>query len=202
MKEQIKNIVFDVGMVLIDFCWEKHCKNLGFTEDVIEAFRVNMIQSTCWERLDEGTIEMRDAIQQFKDAMPQYQKELQVFWADMKGFVEEYDYALPLIRELQQKNYKVYLLSNYPLEMYRLHWPEFAFFHQVDGYVVSAVEKLAKPNPAIYQLLCNRYGLKAEECVFIDDRFINVEAAKACGMDGIVFEGYESLKMKLLDEGK
>ena len=197
MKDSIKNIVFDVGMVLIDFCWEKHCRTLGFSDEVIAAFDVNMIHSKYWDMLDEGLVTTQEAIDAFIGSMPQYEKELEQFWAAPEGLVEEYDYSVPLISKLQEKGYKVYLLSNYPLDMYQLHWPSFEFFKLVDGYVVSAPEKMKKPNPAIYELLCERYGLKAEECIFIDDRQENVDAAIGVGMESVLFTGYEALLKEL-----
>ena len=63
----------------------------------------------------------------------------------------------------------------------------------MDGMVISSREKISKPEPAIYQLLCSRYGLKPEECVFIDDRPVNAEAARRVGMQAIVYTGMESL---------
>ncbi|MCM1181016.1 MAG: HAD family phosphatase [Clostridium sp.] len=199
MKEGIKNVVFDVGMVLIDFCWEKHCRNLGFDDGVIAAFDVNMIRSGYWDMLDEGSITTQDAIDKFMEAMPEYKRELELFWASQEGFVEEYAYSAPLVRELKAKGYKVYLLSNYPLDMYRLHWPSFEFYKLVDGYVVSAPEKIKKPDPAIYHLLCERFGLKAEECMFIDDRQENVDTAVKVGMEAAVFTGYGKLREILFD---
>ena len=190
---KLKNIVFDVGMVLIDFCWARHCKNLGFEETIIQEFDKNMISSNHWDLMDEGLITEEDAIVQFIKAMPQYEEQIRLFWSKPEGFVEEYEYATPLIRVLKNRGYKVYLLSNYPLGMYQIHWPTFTFFKEVDGYVVSAVERLKKPDKAIYELLCNRYQLEPEECLFIDDRQVNVDAAKAIGMEAVLFEGYEKL---------
>lgn len=197
MDANIYNIVFDVGMVLIDFCWEKHCRRLGFDEAVIQAFDVNMIHSQYWSMLDEGLLEEEEAISQFLKCMPSYQKEIMKFWEQPEYFVEEYDYAAPMISRLKNLGYHVYLLSNYPYNLYKIHWPSFEFYSLVDGYVVSAAEKLKKPNPAIYKLLCNRYQLKPKECLFIDDRQDNVEAAIQVGMEAVLFEGYESLKAYL-----
>ncbi|MDE6626230.1 MAG: HAD family phosphatase [Lachnospiraceae bacterium] len=197
MDKGIRNIVFDVGMVLIDFCWREHCMNLGFDDEVIEAFDVNMISSKYWDMMDEGTIREEDAFSEFLRAMPEYDKQLRQFWSQPEKFVQEYAYAAPMITELKQKGYRVYLLSNYPLEMYKLHWPGFAFYSLVDGYVVSAVEKIKKPDKAIYRLLCQRYALNPEECLFIDDRQVNVDAAVQMGMRGILFQGYEDLSAHL-----
>lgn len=197
MKDTIKNIIFDVGMVLIDFCWEKHCRSLGFSNEVIAAFDKKMIHSKYWDMLDEGSITTKEAIDKFIEAIPQYEKEVKLFWKNPDGFVQEYAFAAPLVKELQDRGYRVYLLSNYPLDMYKLHWPNFEFFKLVDGYVVSAPEKMKKPDKAIYELLCARYGLTASECIFIDDRQENVDAAIAVGMESVLFTGYDTLREAL-----
>lgn len=194
MDKGIHNIVFDVGMVLIDFCWEKYCRELGFSEEVIRTFDRSMIHSGIWERLDEGTIETEAAISEFVKRIPQYESEVRKFWEKPEYFVEEYRYAAPMIRTLKEQGYRVYLLSNYPYDMYQVHWPAFTFYSMVDGYVVSALEKMKKPDPAIYKLLCERYGRKAEECFFIDDRQENVDAAQRVGMQAVRFTNYEELK--------
>lgn len=198
MEQKIQNIIFDVGNVLIDFCWEKTCETLGFSQEVITAFGRNMILSDMWNRLDEGIISQEDAINQFIEAMPSYEKEIRLFWDNAVSFVEEYDYAYDMIMTLKKKGYQIYLLSNYPLEMYKLHWPTFRFFKEVDGYVVSAVEQIRKPDIRIYECLCQRYGLMPEQCLFFDDRQDNVDAAKTAGMEAVLFKGYETVADLLL----
>ena len=194
MDKIIKNIVFDVGNVLIDFCWKKTCDMLGFSAEIVDAFEKNMVLSDVWDQLDEGTILQEDAIQIFISRMPHYEKEIRLFWEHADSFVEEYDYAYQMIKELKDKGYNIFLLSNYPLEMYRLHWYTFRFFELVDGYIVSAVEKMRKPDEAIYHLLCDRYHLDATQCLFFDDRQVNVDAAIQAGMHGVLFEGEATVK--------
>ena len=186
MGQTVSNVIFDVGNVLIDFCWEKTCEMLHFSRDIIDAFEKNMILTDVWDMLDEGTISLEHAILRFIEAMPQYEKEVRLFWEHADTFVEEYDYAFELIKELKEKGYKVYLLSNYPLDMYKLHWPTFRFFELVDGYIVSAVEKLRKPDIRIYKLLCERYGLEPSVC--------EIFQTVAGGMQGILFESDETVK--------
>ncbi len=194
MDQRINNIVFDVGNVLIDFCWEEHCRKLGYDEEMIQQFADQMVNSDCWSKLDEGTMTEEDAVAEFIHRMPQYEKEILRFWDTPEGFVKEYPYAAPMMDYLHQKGYKVYLLSNYPLHMYEIHWPTFTFFAKVDGYVVSAVEQLKKPDPAIYECLLERYHLDPGECLFVDDRKENVDAARRVGMQAVQFYSYEQLQ--------
>ena len=74
---------------------------------------------------------------------------------------------------------------------------EFSFKDSVDGMIVSGKVKLLKPDRAIYEALMNKYGLKPEECVFFDDRLENVEGARKCGINAIVFKDYESATREL-----
>ena len=101
-----------------------------------------------------------------------------------------------LIRELKAAGYGIYLLSNIGVSF---HWicddlPELKLF---DGLFASGDYHVLKPEPEIYQLLCSKYGLKMEECVFIDDKQANTDAAKALGMQAITFRGYEEAVREL-----
>ena len=78
------------------------------------------------------------------------------------------------------------------------YWTEcISFIERFDGCVFSFREGIVKPDPEIYKVLLRRYGLKAEECVFIDDTEENVRSAQKLGMAGIVFTGYEEAKAAL-----
>ena len=96
---------------------------------------------------------------------------------------------LDIIRDLKRKGYGIFGLTNWPAATFTEARRRFKTIGSIDNYVVSSSVHLAKPEPAIYQLLLSKYNLKAEECVFIDDRKDNVDAAKALGMSGIVYPG-------------
>ena len=108
--------------------------------------------------------------------------------------------AAPLIRAVKAAGYGAYILSNYPKELSETHWPKFRFLPEADGYIISALEKLAKPDPAIFRLLTTRFGLELSECIFIDDNPRNVEAAKKLGMEAIHFTGYDMLIRDLSEQ--
>ena len=104
------------------------------------------------------------------------------------------------LAELKGMGYGIYLLSNAGL-----NHPQ--YFDRVpgsecfDGRVVSAFYKLLKPQPELYQILLREFSLKAEECFFVDDLNINVEAAELAGMSGCVFRGVEDLRQRLIQTG-
>ena len=98
--------------------------------------------------------------------------------------------------ELKARGYKLYGLSNWCSTIYRV-MKEYKIFNLLDGFVVSSDYQVVKPDPAIYRILLDKYDLKAEECVFADDRADNVEAAQQVGMQAIVFTTTEAYKEAL-----
>ena len=117
----------------------------------------------------------------------------------MDKVIEPYPYAVSWIEELKEKGFNVYLLSNYPKELFTMHEQKglFPFIEKTDGKVVSGFVKMVKPNPDIYEYLMSQYGLNADECVFLDDRAENIEAAIKLGMKGIVVKSYEQASADL-----
>lgn len=192
-----KNIVFDVGDVLVDFRYRAYMADLGFSDEVIDLFSDNMVMTEYWHRLDLNEVNEEDALIHFSKEMPQYQREVELFWKKIEAIVSEFPYAGSLVRGLKEKGYAVYLLSNYPKRLSDVHFSKFTFRDVLDGKVVSGHEGVSKPDPAIYHRLEEKYGIRLDESIFIDDRGNNVEAARKLGMDGILFTGYEDLIAEL-----
>ena len=197
----IKNFVFDVGDVLAAFRVKDYLRDLGFDEELVELLANGMVFTEFWHELDLGTKTQADGIRIFTEKYPQYRDEILKFWDNIEFIVEEYDYAPGLIQMLKDKGYGVYILSNYPVETAELHWPKFKFLPLTDGHIISAYEHITKPDEGIYRLLEERFGIDLTECVFVDDRQINIDAANKLGMDAILFEGYDKLIETLTDKG-
>ena len=159
-----KNIIFDVGDVLVNFRYREYMQDLGFSEETIEFLKDNMIFTDFWEEMDCGKKDMDDACEHFCNLYPELKDEITTFWERIEPIVAEYDYAKPLVMMMKEKGYKVFLLSNYPYKLADLHWPQFSFLPEMDGYLISAKAKLMKPDPAFFRMLMDRYRLKAEEC--------------------------------------
>ena len=197
MDSKIKNVIFDVGDVLIDFRYRDYMKDLGFSDETVDFLSDNMVLTDFWDDMDLGVRDVDDAEKYFSDKYPDLKDEIHEFWAHTERIVAEYDYAGPMIRSLKDKGYKVFLLSNYPEKMADIHWKKFTFLDILDGYIISAKVKITKPDPAIYRMLMDRYRLKPEESIFIDDRQINIDTAKELGMETVLFTGYDELAEKL-----
>ena len=102
-----------------------------------------------------------------------------------------------IIEELKAKGYGVYGLTNWSRETFPLICDDYPIFKLLEGYVVSGVERTMKPLPEIYNILLERYSLKAEESIFIDDNPTNIEGGEAVGIKGIIFESPEQLREEL-----
>lgn len=196
----IKNIIFDVGMVLVNFRYKEYLRELGFSEELENIFCQEIIENPLWGELDKGIRETEEIIIEMKSRVANYPDEADLFFDNIHDIVETYPYAVPWMEELKQKGLRIYLLSNYPKELFDMHSKgKFTFMDTIDGKIVSGFVKLVKPDPAIYRLLLDTYDLRPEECVFLDDRKENIEAAKKLGMHTILFQNYEQAK-SLLDQ--
>lgn len=188
----IRNIVFDVGNVLVNYRWRELMDDLGLSKDLQNVFEKKVFGNPFWIELDRGVLDENDVIAKIRAENSAYDKEFDLIWENRDKLVEPYDYTLKMIDTLKERGFRVYLLSNYPVSLFELHTEcgRFPFLDKVDGKVVSGFIKLVKPDREIYEYLLNKYHLISEECVFLDDRRENVEAAKNIGMNGIIFEGY------------
>lgn len=198
VSNMIKNVIFDIGMVLINFRYREYMEDLGFSKEVQEIFCKNIIENMLWGDLDLGVRPEKEVICEMKSRVSEYPAEADVFFDRINDIVETFPYALSWIQGLKKKGYRVYLLSNYPKKLFALHAKEkFTFADAVDGRIVSGYVKMVKPDPEIYKLLCMTYDLKPEECVFLDDREDNLKSAQTLGFHAIRFQNYEQAKEEL-----
>lgn len=195
----ITNVVFDIGNVLAGFEWEAFYRSFGYSEAVFHKLAKATVKSPFWNEMDRGRLQTEEILECFIQNDPSVEKEIREVFHNVKRMITRYDYAIPWIREVKEKGCRVYVISNFAEKPYQECAEALDFLSETDGAVLSYQEQLIKPSPEIYRLLCSRYGLKPEECVFIDDMPVNVEAAIEQGMRGILFRSLEQAK-KELDE--
>lgn len=197
----IKNVIFDIGNVLVDFKWRELMEELGLPKALQPEFEKTVFGSHWWGELDHGVLEESEVLEKLRQDNKGHLDEFNLIWDNRDKLVEPYPYAVSWIENLKKCGFRVYLLSNYPRDLFSLHTECgcFPFLDKVDGKVVSGFVKMIKPNADIYEHLMKEYGLKASDCVFIDDRAENIEAARALGMKGIVFESYEQASAALCE---
>jgi len=192
-----KNIIFDIGNVLVSFRWKELMGDLGFSPECIATLTENMVHHPLWDELDMGIRPHHEIISDMKTLSPMYAGQIDSFFENIGCVVCRQPHSAAWLSGLKDRGLGVYLLSNYPDWMFELHSKDFDFLPYADGMVVSSHVHLMKPDPKIYRLILEKYSLRAEECVFIDDRAENCAAAEDVGIRSIVFTGAEQAQSEL-----
>lgn len=193
----IRNIIFDIGNVLTDFRWKAFLEDKGFAGEVLERIANASVLSPAWSELDRGVWTEEQVLNGFVRNDPELEKELHRAYDHMGQIVTIRDYAEDWVQELKAKGYAVYYLSNFSEKIERECRDALSFRRYMDGGILSYQDRLIKPDPAVYELLLRRYGLKAQECVFLDDTPVNIEAGRKLGIRGIVFQSREQAQEEL-----
>ena len=189
-----KNIIFDFGNVLVQWHPERIYGEY-FGDEAKAWWFLRHVADMDWrQRIDAG--ESVDAcIAEQQNRYPEYAEAIELYrskWREM--LTDEVPGMRVLLRQLSAANYQLYGLTNWSMETFPEARKRFGILQMIDRYVVSGAEGLVKPDPRLFQVLLNRYQLKAEECIFVDDNPDNVAAASGMGMRGIVFVGAEELR--------
>ena len=193
----IKNIIFDIGNVLTDFSWKEMMMNKGCDEEMAERIADASVRSDLWYELDRGVWTDEQLLDAFVQNDPEIETQIRTVFADLHGMVRPRDYAVPWVKELKTKGYNVYYLSNFSGRA-EVQCPEsLEFIKYTDGGILSYREHMVKPGREIYLLLLERFELKADESVFLDDTFHNIEAAHKLGIHGIWFKSKEQAEEEL-----
>ena len=194
----IKNIIFDIGNVLAHFRGDNLLQDLGLSGEALETVANATIRSgAMWNEFDRSVIPDEEVIAGCVAKAPQYEKEIHMLFDNIRYIAKEYPHAQEWIKSLKAEGYRVYLLSNYGRTAFEATSKELGFISLVDGMVISYEVKYVKPEPEIYQALFDKYNLKPDECVFLDDREENIRAAESFGMHGIVVQSKEQADEEL-----
>ena len=186
----IKNIIFDVGNVLVEYNPDGLMCRLGFDEETLQAVNQAVFQNELWNESDRGVLSPEELLEAFIANNPAYEKEIRQVIDAVGDTISLMPYTVEWVKGLKEKGYHLYILSNYAEYTYEKTSHKMEFLPYMDGVVFSYRCKLIKPEKEIYEYICKTYELKPEESVFLDDRKDNVEAARNMGMHGIVFENY------------
>jgi putative hydrolase of the HAD superfamily len=183
----IKTIIFDIGGVLVNLHFEEFFRKYTSNEALIERLYKATLRSPVWEEFDRGVLNEEEIIKMFMEQDPEIGELIKEVANDFEGLLDLREYAIPWIKELRKKGYKVLYLSNWPRKFHAQFYHEMRFIPYTDGGILSYLEKVIKPEPEIYELLMKRFDLKAEECVFMDDLAYNLKTAKELGMETILY---------------
>lgn len=197
----MKNIIFDVGSVLIGYRWKDMCLEAGWEEEKAEKIGRGFFLSPLWPDFDAGLVGTGELVESIAEKYPELREDARWFIDSGKKMIIERPKVWERVKELKEKGFGLYLLSNYSEELFAVHTEGLPFVELVDGGVISYQIHEIKPNPAIYRHLLQKYQLKPEECLFFDDRPENTEAARKLGMAAVTVEdGSEELLLQELEK--
>jgi 2-haloacid dehalogenase len=196
-----KAIVFDLGGVLID--WDPRHMYREVFDDEAEMDRfLTEIATLEWNSHHDAGRRWEDGVALLSAEYPEYAGLISLYWErweDMlNGPITE---TVDILAELKAAGREVHALTNWSAQSFPIARERFEFLDWFENIVVSGEEKLIKPDQQLYQILLDRIGRDASDCIFIDDGIRNVNAAAEMGFDAIHFTSPEQLHEQLSDRG-
>jgi 2-haloacid dehalogenase len=193
--------VFDIGNVLLG--WDPDALYRNLIAD--EHDRRRFLETVCNSEWNLA----QDAGRSFADGVAA----LSALWPDKADLIRAYDErwhetitgviedSVTVLKTLQEKGVRTFAITNFNQQKFAECFERYAFLRSFEGIVVSGAERVLKPDRAIYDLLCARYGLEAGECFFIDDSRKNVEGARLAGMWATQYTSSRALRVDLRSAG-
>lgn len=198
LEKMIKNIVFDFGGVLVQYDFTAYFAKVLGSREKGEWFMRNILTDENNNLLDKGDKPFGYYIAEWKQRWPDYTIAINAFdrhYTDI--FTGEVPGMYDLMVGLKDKGYRLLGLSNWSTKVFDIMDKFPRIFNILGGYLVSHKVHLLKPHREIYETFCAKFGVKPEECVFIDDKSENIAGAKSVGMNDIVFKDVEQLRAEL-----
>ncbi len=193
----IKNIVFDLGNVLIEYNPQKFILR-NVKEENFTKFNEVVFKSKEWLELDRGTLEYHRAVEIFSEKLPEEKESINsLFNNSIQDVLFPIEENIEILVNLKRKGYKLYILSNFHREAYLEIAKKCSFDRYFDGGVISYDVNLLKPEEEIYRTLLKKYDLLERETLFIDDTLNNVEKASELGIETIHLTEKSKLKEEL-----
>ena len=201
-KTKITTIIFDMGNVLVQFRWRQLYREMGLTGERFERMADATVRNPVWNEIDKGNYTDEQMLEAFIANAPELEEEIRdLMYNRFRGYLRKFDYTDDWLDGLKSKGYRIYILSNFSRKGIEDVPEELDYMSKADGAVISYREGLIKPDPAIYRLLFERYGIDPAEAVFIDDTAENIKTAKRLGLNTVLFTGKEAADGELAKLG-
>ena len=193
---QINTIIFDFGGVLIN--WNpRYMYRDEFEESAEMEYFLEKVCTDDWNLQQDKGRSLEEGTRILQDEFPEHAVKIRLYYDQWEKMIKgDIPQNVAVLRELKEK-YKLYGLTNWSAETFPIVFKRYPFFTLFDGIVISGVEKMIKPDRKIFELMLERYHLKAENALFIDDNRNNIQAAKEMGFATIHVQEKTDLKTEL-----
>lgn len=199
----MRNIIFDLGGVVVEWNAKKVLETFKGNPILVNFVKENRLFLNDWRAYDRGDVTRQELIDKVALLSGCPTKDCNEFIEHVKHSLAPIPETETLIKELSARGFKLYCLSNMSVDFYD-YLKTREVFKYFDGQIISALEHMVKPDREIYNLLLNRYHLKPEESLFIDDLEPNVKAAQAVGINTLHFtnkhKGCEGIRERLKEK--
>lgn len=182
----IKNLIFDMGDVLIGYRWkEMLTEDFGVAEERAYPIGKALFEDPIWREFDAGLQPMEAVLEHYCTLFPEDAKVISRMFYEGERMPVKRERVWEMVAKLKDKGYRLYVLSNYSEYLFNKHTRDVPVIPLMDGMVISYQVHSIKPDHAIYRHILDKYDLKPEESIFFDDRAENVEAAREFGMEAV-----------------
>jgi|WetSurMetagenome_2_1015567.scaffolds.fasta_scaffold53973_2 glucose-1-phosphatase len=193
----IRNIIFDLGNVLISWKPEDYLRLNGYSDSARNQILDHVIRSPEWLLLDNGDIDLSEAAERIAAKSSLKIPEIFAVFDLRTSILFPLVSNAKLLPALKEYGFKLYYLSNFPDDIFDEIQNRYELFRFFDGGIISARVKISKPDPEIFRVLMKMYRLIPEESLFIDDIAVNSLAAESVGITGIHLHDPDLLKEML-----
>lgn len=192
----IRNIIFDIGGVLLDYNPKTYLDKLDIKESRRNKLNDVIFHDQRWKDCLNGFISNSELIEQLVRENLEYKKEIELILSkdSLKYMLPPKQDAIEYYKSLKRKGYKIFLCSNITKDTYNYVKDNFEIIQIADGGVFSCFENISKPNSEIYYRLIEKYNLEIEKSILIDDTKRNVMSANDIGLRGILFNNIEDIR--------
>ncbi len=185
VEQPIRAAIFDLGGVLIDWNPRYLYRSLFDDEAAMEDFLAT-VATPEWNRAQDAGRPWADAVAELATRHPDQRELIEAWWKRWPETLgDAIEPTVAVLADLRRRGIRLFALSNWSGETFPLARPRYPFLDWFDGIVISGNERLAKPDPRIFEVLLDRYGLVPGETLFVDDQLENVEAAARLGIRAI-----------------
>lgn len=192
-----KNLVLDVGEVLLSYRWEEMMMDYGLSREEANRFYSMMLEDPLWDEFDLEILPFEEVMAKYISKNPSHEAAIRYFLTHIELMPLPRQAVYERVERLMDAGMRVYILSNYPSTLFKEHTKLIPFMDRLSGMVVSSSIHIMKPDRRMYEALYRKCGILPGESIFFDDRVKNTDGAIATGMDAVCVPTEEELLRQL-----